>query len=51
MTQKKRPPFTRIILFLKKLLKVLLDAKKAPSAGAGKNSNEKELDAALDAGN
>eukprot|EP01125_Pyxidicula_operculata_P002971 TRINITY_DN1299_c0_g2_i2.p1 TRINITY_DN1299_c0_g2~~TRINITY_DN1299_c0_g2_i2.p1 ORF type:complete len:117 (-),score=28.91 TRINITY_DN1299_c0_g2_i2:136-486(-) len=25
---KKRPPFTRIILFLKKLLKILVDAKK-----------------------
>jgi len=29
---KKRPPFTRTILFLKKLLKVLLDAKKNPQA-------------------
>jgi len=48
---KKRPPFTRIILFLKKLLKVLLDAKKNPNStganGGAKDAKEKELDAAL----
>jgi serine/threonine protein kinase len=41
---KKRPPFTRIILFLKKLLKVLLDAKKNPQGGAKPGSSSKELD-------
>jgi len=45
---KKRPPFTRIILFLKKLLKVLLDAKKNGGTGeAGEKGGAKELDTEL----
>jgi len=40
---KKRPPFTRIILFLKKLLKILLDEKKGTGSSLSSNDGPLQL--------